>query len=640
MEKTPRVRNDLLGIHHDGSPRYVRPVHGPAGRDLEIGDEIELRLRVPPGAPIERILLRLCPDGEQRFLEMEPLALDAQSHSACRWWTVHLRLEMPVTTYRFLFFSQDGPFWLNAAGIHWHLVTDAEDFRLLAGYKSPAWVREAVFYQIFPDRFADGDPSNNVQDGEIEYRGYRSRARRWGEPPAAKGWEAMAEFYGGDLAGIGEKIPYLLDLGVNALYLNPIFSAYSNHRYDVVDYYNVDPHLGGNAALIDLRQKTAAQKMRLILDIVPNHCGVLHPWFQAAQQDAASASSEFFTFFNHPDQYATWLGVSILPKFDYRSSRLRDVMYAGPDAIFRHWLRLPYSVDGWRIDVANMLGRQGADQLGVEVGRGIRQAVKEENPDAYLLGENFFDASSQLQGDLWDAVMNYAGFSIPLWFWLSGFTVDQHGEPRAVSASQRWSTEALVRSWQSFRAAIPWAIAAQQFNLLGSHDTDRILSRVQLDPHLNRLAVGIQFTVPGVPCIYYGDEIGLKGEGNATRACMPWDPAEWDGSLRSFYRQLINLRRTSPALISGGFQVLVQEEETLAFVRDSDEEWLLVVGQRGPGTRSAGPLVVWPAGIPDATEFVEFFSDRRSQVKNGDLPLPPVQPGLQIWRSSRFPIAS
>ena len=250
----------------------------------------------------------------------------------------------------------------------------------------------------------------------------------------------MIEFYGGDLPGITGKLDYLAGtssssgpgLGVNALYLNPVFTAYSNHRYDVADYDNVDPHLGGNAALAELRRGLTDRGMRYMLDIVPNHCGFMHPWFRAAQADPAAATAEFFTFRHHPDDYECWLGVRSLPKLNYRSPRLREAIYAGPDAVFRRWLRPPYAADGWRVDVANMLGRHGVDQLGAEVARGIRQAVKAENPDAYLLGENFFDATAQLQGDGWDASMNYAGFTMPLWYWLRGFTVDQHSEPRQV----------------------------------------------------------------------------------------------------------------------------------------------------------------------------------------------------------------
>jgi len=616
-------------IHHDGSPRYVRARSGPEPR---LGDEVTLRVRAAPDAPIERMLLRTCPDGEQRFSPMQPESAAAQA--PCRWWQATLRLAMPCTPYRFLILTADGPWWLNGGGLQRHVPTDAEDFRLLAGYAAPNWASESVFYQIFPDRFADGDPAGNVRDGEFFYGGLPARARRWGQPPG-RGREAMVEFYGGDLAGIIQRLPDLSELGVNALYLTPIFTAYSNHRYDVVDYEHVDPHLGGDAALAALRRATREAGFRFILDIVPNHCGALHPWFQAAQADAGAPTAEYFTFHRRPDDYECWLGVRSLPKLNYRSPALRQAMYAGPEAVFRRWLRPPYGADGWRIDVANMLARQGADQLGVEVARGIREAVKAENPAAYLVGENFFDGSPQLQGDAWDATMNYAGFTLPLWHWLRGFQVRLPPEPQPVTSGTPWPTQALADTWQAFRAAIPWAIARQQFNLVGSHDTPRILTVVGGDAARNRLAAALLLTYVGVPCLYYGNEIGLGGADNLeARQCMPWDRAAWDLDLRAYTQALIRLRRDSPALSRGGFQLLAVEADGLAFLRDTDEEQVIVVAQRGPGARPAGPLPVWAGAIADGTQFVEVGTGQVSRVSQGQLPLAAVPPGAQIWRSA------
>ncbi|HKZ85484.1 MAG TPA: maltodextrin glucosidase [Anaerolineae bacterium] len=612
-------------IHHDGSSRYVRTPHG---SDPRLGDEVTIRLRAAPDVPVERVLLRTCPDGEQHFVEMRV----ERDEPACRWWQASLKMSMPVVGYRFLLFTADGAYWLNGSGVHRHTPTDAEDFRLLADYAAPHWARESVFYQIFPDRFANGRPDLDVREDEFVYRGHRARVRRWGEPPS-DGYAALVEFYGGDLAGIEQRLDVLVDLGVNALYLNPIFTARSNHRYDVTDYTQVDPHLGGNQALGSLRRATAERGVRFILDIVPNHCGVDHPWFQAALADPSAPSAEYFTFRHHPDDYECWLGVRSLPKLNYRSARLRDVMFAAPDSIFRAWLRPPYRIDGWRIDVANMLARQGADQHGVEIGRAIRRAVKEVNPSAYLLGEHFFDASTHLQGDCWDAAMNYAGFAMPIWYWLGRFEVSQHSHPDRVASKVLWPTQALVESWQAHRASIPWAIARQQFNLLGSHDTPRILDVVGGEAARNRLAVGLLFTYPGVPSIYYGDEVGLSGGDRFVRACMPWDRTAWDEDLRGFYQTLVRLRQMSRALIDGGFQMLSIEEDTLAFLRDTDSECLVVVGHRGPGARPAGPLPVAYGAIPDGAEFVELLSGARATVIGGHLSLPSMPPGVSFWQA-------
>jgi len=551
---------------------------------------------------------------------------------ACCWWIASMRVSMPLTSYRFMVFSDEVIYWYNGSGIHSFNPTDAEDFRILANFQAPGWVSNSVFYQIFPDRFADGEPSNNVQDDEFEYAGFHSRARRWGESPTMDSRAAMIEFYGGDLPGIINHLDYIEELGANALYLNPIFTAFSNHRYDVTDYFSVDPHLGGDTSLVDLRLALTQRGMRYILDIVPNHCGILHPWFQAALADPAAPTADYFTFHNHPEEYETWLGVRRLIKLNYRSAALRNVMYVGPDSVFRYWLRPPYSADGWRIDVANMLARQGADQMGLEVGRGIRQSVKNENPQAYLMGENFFDASNQLLGDCWDGVMNYSGFETPLVNWLCKMNVYLPGQSQPIAPANRWTTDALVSSWNAFRAVIPWVVACQQFNLIGSHDTPRLLTLLKGNRALLRLAVAILFTYPGVPCIYYGDEIGLGGElGMNSRQCMSWDPSTWDLDMRTWYKALARLRRTSDALADGGFQVLFIDPDTLVYQRDADQEIILVIAFRGEGMRPPSLVTVVPAAIPDGVEFEELFTQQRAIITNGFFPLPTVSQGAQVW---------
>lgn len=610
-------------IHHDGSRRYVENM------SPRFGDIVAIRLRALHLAPIRRVFLRTVPDGEQHFEEMQREG----RRGVCAWWKGALNVNMPVVGYRFLLFTDDGAFWYNGSGLHVAMPTDAEDFRLVADNASPTWVYDRVFYQIFPDRFANGDHSNDVSAGEFEYEGVAACVRPWGETPTRTGRDAMVEFFGGDLRGIERRLDYVQELGVNALYLTPIFTAISNHRYDVVDYDQVDPHLGGNDALVSLRRSTQRHDIRLVLDIVPNHCGVRHPWFQSALADPASHTSQFFTFHRHPDEYACWLGVKGLPKLNYKSNQLRETMYSGQASTFRKWLREPYAIDGWRIDVANMLGRQGASQLGWEVAQGIRRAVKAEKPDAYLLGENFFDAMMQLQGDCWDAVMNYSGFAMPLWYWLSRFGIRCWGSSD-VTSQIPWTTQALVETWASFRAAVPWVVARQQFNLIGSHDVARIRTRLSGEKERERIAVGLLMTYVGVPSVYYGDEIGLTGDMDTTaRGCMVWDVELWDHELRAFYKQLIQLRRSSAALIEGGFQVLLVEDDVMSYLRDTENEQIIVIANRGPGTRPAGGLDVSIGGIQDGTEFQDPVHGSHLTVSDGHLPLPSLPPGIVIWQS-------
>jgi alpha-glucosidase len=611
-------------LHHDGSPRYV------TARAYTLGERVSIRLRTGLNAPVERVFLRISPDGNQSLLEMRLTQTDA----TCRWWEVEFPLTMPRNNYRFWLLTPEGEWWLTALGAMRHTPTDAHDFVLLADYQAPSWVQDAVFYQIFPDRFADGDPTNNVRSGEYLYHGKPVIARRWEEAPASHDRTGAREFFGGDLQGILQKLDYLEELGISALYLTPIFTSPSNHKYDVEDYLHVDPHFGGEAALIALRQALQARGIRLVLDMIPNHCGATHPWFLKAQANPTAPEAEFFTFDRGRNEYTTWLGIHSLPKLNYRSQRLREIMYANKDAITRYWLRPPFSIDGWRIDVANMLARQGESQLGHKIGRGMRRASKEETPHAYLLGELFFDGTSHLQGDELDAGMNYQGFMLPLQQWLAPSGLYQHW--RAPWARRHpLPTEALVDQWRAFLAAIPWQIAMQQLNLLDSHDTPRISGILGGEEDRVRLAATLLFTYPGVPCVYYGDEIGLDGGGDPdNRRCMPWQPQKWNHELRALYQTLIRLRRTSPALRWGGIQFVYAANETLAYLREAPEERLLVVARRSSdGVRA---LPVSHVGLEEGTRLRNVLTGTEARIVGGMLPLDSLPSlGAQVWQVLR-----
>jgi alpha-glucosidase len=555
----------------------------------------------------------------------------AESDGICRWWEVSLKLTMPTNPYRFAIFIPEGRIWLTQAGLTRHTPTDATDFKILTNFQGPSWVRDTVFYQIFPERFADGDPSNNVKSGEITRHGVASIARQWGELPY-KNKAAGMEFFGGDLQGITHHLDYLQDLGVTALYLNPIFLSPSNHKYDTMDYLQIDPHFGGDAALIELRRALDERGMRMILDIAPNHCSSDHPWFREAQGNLTAPSAEYFTFHQHPDQYESWLGHRTLVKLNYRSENLREQMYSGTNGVMRYWLRNPFGVDGWRVDVANMLARQGEQQFAHKIGRGMRRAIKAEHPDAYLMGENFYDGTPHLQGDELDAVMNYEGFMLPLLHWLRDFAIEMPHMPDWVDRHPL-PTDIVAEQWQAWRAAIPWQIAMQQFNLIDSHDTMRAFSILNENEAVFRLAVAVLFTFPGVPSVYYGDEIGMSGLGDPdNRRCMIWDESQWNGSLRDYYKTLIRLRLNSPALRWGGFQQLYAEGDTLAYQRETRDERLILVARRHADGLEAIP--VRHGGIPDGAAFRELFTGTEVTISGGHLPLIGLgAPGAQIWQS-------
>ncbi len=615
MTDTPR--DWRLAVHHDGSALYVsNPL--PA-----YGERVQIMLRLPLEAPVTAAALRSAPDGEQAFALMQ----EAYRDSTCRYLVADLKVSMPVNGYRFRLLTDAGVWHYNQLGLQRSEPLDHFDFKLLADFAAPAWLRSAVFYQIFPDRFYNGDPSNDVPPGAWTIGSFTVQRRKWGEPVMTWKEGGSLDFYGGDLVGIAHKLDYLTALGVNALYLNPIFAARSNHRYDVTDFYNIDPYLGGNSALADLRAALDAAGMRLILDVTLNHCGWFNRWFTEAQADPKAPTAEFFTFYQHPERYEMWLGVPSLPKLNYRSQRLRDLMYRAPDSVLQRWLQPPYRIDGWRLDVANMQGRQGAQQLGHEIGREIRAAVKEGCRSCYLMGENFFDGTPHLQGDELDAVMNYQGFTLPLWRWLGGY---DHGTGYyPLTSNLPISAETLAEQWATFRAAVPFVIARQQYNLLDSHDTRRFLSIVQGDKALVKLGAVLLFTYLGVPSIYYGDEIGLAGENDPdNRRCMLWDEAEWDHDLLAHYKRLIALRRSAPALCEGGFQHLYADSDLIAYQRQSATQRLIVVGCRAE--RQAFALPIWHSGTADGAILKDLLSGAIYRVEDGAIALGALHKGAGL----------
>lgn len=613
----------IHAVHHDGSAQFVQP------QRHALGSTATLRVRTPHDAPKMQMFVRVCPDGEQILFPMHR----AEHDDVAQWWQGEITVSMPRTGYRFWLLTDEGGWWLTGAGMQRSTPTDMTDFKLLADYAAPEWVRSSVFYQIFPDRFADGDPSNNVQTSEYALSKKPVIQRNWGERPRPHSASGGAEFFGGDLQGIVQKLDYVQNLGINALYLNPIFTAPSNHKYDTADYFNVDPHFGGNTALAELRTALDQRSMYLMLDIVLNHCGATHSWFTAAQHDIHAPTSDYFTWLKHPDEYESWLGHRSLPKLNYASSALRRAIYESDHSVVRHWLRAPYRIDGWRIDVANMMARQGANQLGHKIGRALRRAVKHESASAYVLGEHFYDGSNHLQGDELDASMNYRGFTFPVLQWLAGFDM-------ASVWGQAWAdrsllpTHALAEQLLAFLSVIPWQIALNQFSLLDSHDTPRLLTIVGGDVRLHELAVTLQMTFPGVPCVYYGDEVGLQGAGDPdNRRCMPWDEAEWNHDLHAFYRRMIHLRRESSALSEGGFQLLLAEGDTLAFTRSSQHETLLIVAHRRDGAIPAIP--VHHAAMSDGTTLNQINGDTTITVEASMAKLPFDHAGASVWRVNR-----
>jgi alpha-glucosidase len=567
----------LHAPHHDGSVLCV-PESAP-----RLGERFAVRVLVPRDAAgaagADAVNVRVVRDGEPAWTALEPEA-DAPGG---RWWRAELTAVNPVTRYRFLLTGPPGSTagaysWLNGTGQHLRDVTDAADFRVVARPAVPDWVADAVVYQVFPDRFA--------RSAGADARPLPSwaRAAGWDEPVIHHGPDTGRQLYGGDLQGIAERLDHLVDLGVTVLYLTPFFPARSNHRYDASSFDTVDPVLGGDEGLAVLLEAAHSRGLRVVGDLTTNHTGDAHEWFLAAVADPQAPEAAYYFFDEHPRRYASWLGVASLPKLDQSSASLRERLYDGPSSVVARWLEA--GLDGWRIDVANMTGRHGAQDLAHDVARTLAATARAARPDAWVLAEHFHDAGPDLPGDGWHGAMDYAGFTGPALNWLTtgdlvGFSF---GRPAATPSLPG---HAVVATMREVHAEMSWRAQAASTLHLDSHDVPRFrtlvggggsggVSAAGRERHLVGLA--LQLSLPGVPALFAGDEIGLTGvDGEHARTPFPWDrPESWDAPTLEAYRSWIGLRREHVALRRGGLRWVHAGEDSMTFLREHPEERVLV----------------------------------------------------------------
>ena len=579
---TGLISTPAIGLnrpHHDGSALYV------STETPRLGAVVSLWLRVPavataPGeAPFDAAYVRVLRDGEPHFVTA---VRDAERSTEREvWWRAEVDCRNPVTSYRWLLSGGAiGWLWVNGAGSHLRDVPDAANFRIVAADTPlPQWPLDAVVYQVFPDRFARSAAADEREtpDWAVE--------AAWSDPVETRSRAGGSrQLYGGDLDGVAEHLDHIAALGADVVYLTPFFPGRSNHRYDAHTFDAVDPLLGGDAALRRLTDAAHARGIRVLGDFTSNHTGVTHEWFEAARADE-SAPERAFYFFGPGQEYAAWLGVPSLPKLDHSSLELRRRLFEDPRGVIQRWLGPDGGLDGWRVDVANMTGRHRAADLYHEVARDLRSASVAAKPDALVIAEHCHDVSTDLTGDGWHGVMNYAGFTRPVWTWLTSPTnpdapADFLGQPVRVP---RLPGELVADGMIDFTSRIPWASLVRSFTLLGSHDTSRIRTLVGGDLALVRAAAGLLFTMPGTPMVTYGDEIGMRGRfGEDGRRPMPWPAGDgthgetWDEGLLAAYRDLVGLRRGSVALRRGGLRWVYAAGDALVFLREAPGETALV----------------------------------------------------------------
>jgi cyclomaltodextrinase / maltogenic alpha-amylase / neopullulanase len=446
----------------------------------------------------------------------------------------------------------------------------------------PYWVEDAIFNQIFPDRFANGDPSH------IDYT-----TMPWDAMPTAHG------FQGGDLRGVMQKIDYLLDLGINAIYFNPIFQATSTHRYNTTDYYRIDARLGDLRDFSSLVAAAHTNGIRIILDGVFNHCGRgFFAFNDLVENQEHSAYRDWFHVHRYPVQaytpgeaedYDAWWGYKTLPKLNTSAPAVRQYIMN----VARYWIEL--GIDGWRLDVPNEIDD---DDFWAE----FRQVVKTANPDAYLLAE-IWDGNPRWVGDKkFDGLMNYP-FREAIIKWLGG-------EETAAQFSER--VERLIADY-------PRENVNAMYLTLGTHDTERIWTMLKGDLAKVKMAFLIQFTFPGAPAIYYGDEIGTEGGKDPdSRRTFQWDESQWRTELRQWSQKLIYLRKTIPALRHGDYKKiwLDSPRRGYAFARTLGESWVLVV-LNASGTRRTVRMNVSSLGWPEG-RIVHSLLESGEYIVTGD----------------------
>ena len=544
-------------------------------------------------------------------------------------------------------------------------------FGIVPGFRTPEWAKGAVMYQIFVDRFCNGNPDNDVESGEYSYIHEQvARIEEWSRSPQNMD---VRNFYGGDLQGVIEKLDYLEDLGIQVIYLNPVFVSPSNHKYDCQDYDNIDPHLGeivtqeqghlnpgdadnrnarrytsrvtrrenleaSNRVFIRLVEEAHKRGMKVILDGVFNHCGSFNKWMDREriyedQPDypkgafiaRESPYHNYFKFFNehswpYNEFYDGWWGHDTLPKLNYEESGelMEDIL-----RVAKKWVSPPFNADGWRLDVAADLGH--SPDFNHYFWREFRRAVKEANPDALILAEHYGDARSWLQGDQWDTVMNYDAFMEPVSWFLTG--MEKHSD--SYRQDLLGNSDSFFDAMRYHQASFFLPSLQTAMNELDNHDHSRFLTRTNhkvgrlensgshaaedgVQKSVLREAVVIQMTWPGAPTVYYGDEAGVCGFTDPdSRRTYPW--GHEDQEMLRFYREIIHLHRRYPVLSHGSLKALMQDYNMLAFGR-FDRNSRIVVAVNNRNEPADVEIAVWEAGInrmnPDEKMTEIFRTDR------------------------------
>lgn len=600
--------------HHDGSPLYV------ANQRPALGEKVKVKIRIHASlGSVKRVLLRNSDSGEAFF--SKPFVSSVKK-GKWTWYEGIVVMHNPDVHYRFFIELTGGlSYWYNATGLHELDQPDRDDFNINVYSNAPKWTTNAVMYQIFPDRFAKSSHAARHQTPEWAI------AATWDAEVQGTGPGVSEQFFGGDLLGAAEHLDHLKKIGANVLYMTPIFPAQSNHRYDSKNFDQVDPLLGGNKALIELVTKCHALGIRVMGDLTANHSGNAHEWFLKAYKNPSARESEFYYFSEGNKKYESWWGVPSLPKLNWNSKELRKRFIEGKKSVVAKWLQKPYELDGWRIDVANMTGWIHGDNMNKEVGQIIRKTVQDANPDAFLIGEATSDAAHLFSGDGYMGAMTYANFTRPLWHWL--WNPKETRDESQVGLGRRGiSAKDFTELHARFAGTFPWHMRANNLNALDTHDTGRF--KTFAIPGAQKVAAGMQFTFPGIPIIFAGDEFGLDGyNGESSRTPIPWNgERRFDSSMLEVYAKLGRIRKSSKALKQGSLRWIYASDEALVYAREIKTETILVLATRGDSGRIQFPV----DSVSDTRKAENLFGGGQIKRSGDQLILEAKALDLQIWR--------
>ena len=641
---------NIDAIFSDGGVDFRDPI------EPGCGETVRIRLRVAKG---DNVQVNICTGRSTARMRL------VESSTIFDYYSTSVHLSDEPFSYYFMIRSGDQTVYFDRYGIsseiRWHYR-----FIIVPGFSTPDWSKGAVMYQILVDRFCNGDPTNDVTDREYHYITMPvSQIKDWNTPPSEFD---VANFYGGDLEGVRQKLYYLKSLGVEVIYFNPLFVSPSNHKYDTQDYDYIDPHYGvivndggfplkegdydnhnasrykkrvtdrenleaSNRFFADFVKEAHAKGIRVILDGVFNHCGSFNKWMdregiyegEAGYEKGAYVSKDspyhdFFYFFSDDEKewpynhtYDGWWGHDTLPKLNYEGSRELEQYILD---IGKKWVSEPYNCDGWRLDVAADLGH--SPEYNHIFWRKFRDAVKSANPDAIILAEHYGDASSWLMGDQWDTIMNYDAFMEPVSYFLTG--MEKHSDKfEGYMMGDGGVFEMTMKHCMTMFMTSSLYCAMNQ---LSNHDHSRFLTRTNhkagrvaelgseaaaegISFPVMREAVLMQMTWPGAPTLYYGDEAGVVGFTDPdNRRTYPWGDADY--SLIDFHRDMIYLHKFHEALKKGSFCFLKSGNGYTSYARFTKTEKLVIVVSASDKDQDV-VIPVWKAEIERDSVMEQIF---------------------------------